>query len=101
MKKIDIKKTKIPVYTTSSFNKSLKKAFKQGRDLNLLKEVIVKLANLEKLDKKYKDHELTDIRNYKNCRDCHIQNDWILIYRYENNQLQLTLLETGSHSELF
>lgn len=85
---------------TSNFKKQHKKIKKQGKDLNKLYEVINKLANGEELEPKYKNHELIDDKRYKNCKECHIQPDWLLIYQIQDNQLILLLFATGSHSEL-
>ena len=57
------------------------------------------LATGEVLDAKYKDHAL--IGNYLGHRECHIQPDWLLIYRYDNDVLILVLTRTGTHSDLF
>lgn len=58
-----------------------------------------KLANGETLPEKYKDHALSN--NWKGHRECHITPDWLLIYRYDDDVLVLTLTRTGSHSDLF
>ena len=42
-----------------------------------------------------------DTPSFKNCRECHIEPDWLLVYRFNNNELLLVLVETGSHSNLF
>lgn len=86
---------------TSNFKKQHKKAKKQGKDLGKLYEVISKLANDEELDSKYKNHDLIDDKRYKNCKECHIQPDWLLIYQIQDKELILLLFATGSHSELF
>jgi len=70
---------------------------KRGKRPDELKKVVGKLANREKLEKKYNDHELAG--NWKGHRDCHIQPDWILIYRIETDALFLE--RTGTHSDLF
>ena len=88
------------VYSTK-FKKSLKKILKQGKNINELKIVIDKLALNEELDPKYRIHKLIDDKNYKNCSECHIRPDWLLIYQYNNNELLLLLMNTGSHSDLF
>lgn len=93
--------TKYEIKSTSKFNRQLKKLSKQNKNLNLISEVITKLANKEELEKKYKDHQLINNRIYKNCRECHITPDWLLIYKYDENTLVLLLFATGSHSELF
>lgn len=53
------------------------------------------------MDSKYRDHQLINDRRYKGCRECHIEPDWLLVYKYNNDELILFLVETGSHSELF
>lgn len=95
-------KTKYGIKFTSSFNKDLKKIFKQGKDIKKLVEVVNKLANGEKLDEKYKNHVLIDNKYYKGCRECHIEPDWLLIYKYMgDDEMILLLINTGSHSNLF
>ena len=92
---------KYKVDFTNSFRKEYKKIKKQGENLDKIKIVIDKLACGEILDKKYKDHKLTDSKNYIDCRECHIEPDWLLIYRIQEKELVLLLVETGSHSDLF
>lgn len=84
---------------TNQFKKDLKLAKKQGKDLDKLFEVINILANGEKLDTKFKDHDLSG--SYKGTRECHIEPDWLLIYEIDNNALVLMLYRLGTHSELF
>lgn len=93
--------TKYSISYTTKFSKQLKKLQKQGKNIKKLEKVITKLANNKKLDVKYKDHCLINDKFYKNCRECHIEPDWLLVYRYENNELILLLFATGSHSDLF
>ena len=66
-----------------------KLAKRRGLDISLLKDIVTKLANGEPLDPKYKDHPLSG--NWIGHRECHIQPDWLLIYRYEEDVLVLTL----------
>ena len=91
--------TKYEIRFTTQFKKDLKLAKKQGKDIDKLFEVIEKLANGEALDDKYRDHDLTG--NYKGCRECHVEPDWLLIYEIDNGVLVLMLYRVGSHSELF
>lgn len=93
--------TKYAVRYSSDFKKCYKKVKKQGKDLRKLKYVVAKLANKEELDAKYKNHNLTNSKSYKNCGECHIEPDWLLVYKYQNNELVLLLIATGSHSDLF
>lgn len=93
--------TKYKIDFTSNFKKQLKKIIKQNKDINELLEVITKLANLETLDSKYRNHNLINDKTYKDCSECHIKPDWLLIYKYVDDKLVLVLFATGSHSELF
>ena len=99
--KIDIEDTKYGVVTSNKFNKQLKKIVKQGKDIKKLTNVIKLLANGEMLDAKYRDHALSDNKYFRNCRECHIEPDWLLVYKYKANEIILYLVETGTHSELF
>ncbi|MBP3765727.1 MAG: type II toxin-antitoxin system YafQ family toxin [Bacilli bacterium] len=94
-------KTKYSIKYTNDFKKNYKKIKKQGKDVLKLMYVVDKLANGEKLEEKYKNHLLVNSKNYKNCGECHIEPDWLLVYRYINDELYLVLVATGSHSELF
>ena len=85
-----------PVFS-NRFDKDLKRMLRRGKEAEKIKDVIRKLINEERLDKKYRDHPLRG--NYKSCRDCHIEPYWILIYRIYGNQIQF--LRTGSHLDLF
>ena len=91
--------TKYTVKFTGKFKKDYKLAIKQKKNIELLDEVIAVLAKGEELDEKYKDHDLKG--NWKGHRECHILPDWLLIYRYDENVLVLTLTRLGSHGELF
>ena len=84
---------------TGKFRKSLKLAKKRGLDLKLLDKVITMLQNDISLEEKYHDHELKG--KYLGFRECHIQPDWLLIYLKESNVLTLTLVDTGTHADLF
>lgn len=91
--------TKYAIKNTTQFKKDYKLAKRRNLDTNLLKKIITKLANGEPLDPKHKDHPLSG--NWIGHRECHIQPDWLLVYRYEDNVLVLTLARTGTHSDLF
>lgn len=90
---------KYEVRFTNQFKKDIKLAKKQGKDIDKLFDVIGILANGETLDEKYRDHDLSG--NFKGCRECHIEPDWLLIYEIDNDVLILVLNRVGSHSELF
>ncbi len=93
--------TKYTVKYSSEFKKSLKKVTKQGKDINKLMPIITSLANKEKLDPKFKNHKLKDDGYFYDCYECHIEPDWLLVYKYLNDELVLLLVKTGSHSDLF
>ena len=77
----------------------MKLAEKRGLNIKLLDDIVEKLLNGITLEEKYRDHELKG--KYKGFRECHIQPDWLLIYLLENDVLTLTLVDTGTHADLF
>jgi mRNA interferase YafQ len=70
---------------------------KQNKDIDKLRSVIELLAQRKLMPAKYRDHKLTGYS--KEHRDCHIESDWLLIYRFDDDDLILE--RTGSHSDLF
>ena len=87
----------LSVYLGKQFRKDLKKAEKANKDLSILEKVFDALVKETPLDQKLKDHPLKG--TLINCRECHLQPDWLLIYKIENNTL--ILIRTGTHSELY
>jgi mRNA interferase YafQ len=81
----------------TQFKRDVKRLFRRGRDMNKLKEIIDRLVSAEKLSARNKDHQLKG--TFKDCRECHIEGDWLLIYRIEGSEL--SLIRTGTHSDLF
>ena len=92
--------TKCRIDYTSKFKSQLKKILKQGKDYKLLLEIVTKLANYEELEPKYRNHYLINDKSYRDCMECHIKPDWLLVYKYVNNNLVLVLIATGSHSDI-
>ena len=90
---------KYTIKHTSQFKKDYKLAKKRHLNVELLKDVVTKLADGEMLPEKYKDHSLSG--KWSGHRGCHLTPDWLLIYRYEEDVLVLTLVRTGTHSDLF
>jgi len=90
---------KYTVKLTGQFKRDYKTAIKRGLSIDLLDEVIKLLANGTPLPEKYRDHNLSD--NWSGFRECHIQPDWLLIYRIDDDILVLTLTRNGTHSDLF
>ena len=90
---------KYKIKYTKKFKKDLRQAKKQGKDIEKLFEIIEKIAKDEALDERYRDYSLTG--NYKGVRECHIEPDFLLIYEKIDEVLVLSLVRTGSHSDLF
>lgn len=89
------------VQQTSGFKKSLKRMKKRGKDLTKIGVVVDKIMEGRVLEPKYHNHKLENDGGRENCWECHIEPDWLLIYRKEQGKLVLVLLETGTHSDLF
>ena len=81
------------------FKKSYKKCIKRGLERSSLEYVIKLLVNGEVLPKKYKNHQLSG--NYEGCMECHISPDWLLIWKYNDDELTLYRIDTGTHIDLF
>ncbi|MCC8059896.1 MAG: type II toxin-antitoxin system YafQ family toxin [Clostridiales bacterium] len=84
---------------TTAYKKSYKLMKKRGMNISLLDEVIDKLRQGKQLDEKHHDHELSG--KFAGFRKCHVKPDWLLVYLIENDILTLTLVDTGTHSDIF
>lgn len=89
----------LEIVPSNQFKKDLKLAKKRGFKIEHLRDVVNMLASEQKLDEKYRDHGLTG--NYNGFRECHVEPDWLLIYRISRDMLELFLFRTGTHSDLF
>ena len=89
----------LDVVLSNRFKKDLKLAKKRGYDLDLLDEVVTALSTNQSLDEKYRDHPLSG--DFVGFRECHIQPDWLLVYRIDYEEVFLLLSRTGTHSDLF
>lgn len=85
-----------PVYT-KQFNKDVKRSQKRGKDLKILKEIIFLLMGEDNLPVKNKDHKLGG--SFNECRECHLEPDWLLIYKKEAENI--FFVRIGTHSDLF
>ena len=81
----------------AQFRRDVKLARKRGKDMAKLRQVILLLIEGSSLPQRYKDHPLGG--DWKHYRDCHIEPDWLLIYKVDRNDLHL--VRTGTHSDLF
>ena len=86
---------------TSQFKRDYKLAVKRGFNPAKLEEVVTLLQAEKPLPERFRDHDLTTSRNYKDMRECHIEPDWLLVYKVYRDILILKLIRTGSHSDLF
>ncbi len=84
---------------TTQFKKDYKLAIKRHLNIALLDDIIRKLSRGEKLAEQNKDHPLSG--DWIGHRECHVQPDWLLVYRIDDDVLVLTLARTGTHSDLF
>lgn len=91
--------SKYQLVTTSSFKKDYKKLFKRNYNMQHLQVVVDMLLDGEQLPEQYKDHNLSG--NWKGYKECHIEPDWLLIYQIYEDKLILSLIRTGTHSDLF
>lgn len=87
----------LKILTTNRFEKELKRALKRGQNLGKIKSVMTNLAHQIPLEPKYRDHKLSG--NFNDCRECHIEPDWLLVYR--KTETHIIFEATGSHADLF
>jgi mRNA interferase YafQ len=85
-----------PSYTRQ-FEKDLQRMLKRGKDTEKLKLVVTVLIEEEPLPDRYRDHAL--VGNYRGRRECHIEPDWLLIYKLMEDEIIFE--RTGTHSDLF
>lgn len=83
---------------TNTFKRDYKKIVKRNYNISLLENVVDKLLNGEQLPESNKDHDLKG--KWIGYRECHIQPDWLLVYKISDNILTITLSRTGTHSDL-
>lgn len=84
---------------STRFRRDLRRMKKRGKDLGLLKSVVQLLVEEQPLPERYRDHNL--VGDWSGYRDCHIEPDWLLLYKIERDEKILTLVRTGTHSDLF
>lgn len=97
----NLTETKYRVQYTNRFKKEYKKVLKQGKDESLFLETLSFIANGEDLPFKYRNHQLVNSKTFKDCFECHIEPDWLLVYKIQDDCLVLLLFATGEYAELF
>ncbi|OGQ74645.1 MAG: addiction module toxin RelE [Deltaproteobacteria bacterium RIFOXYA2_FULL_42_10] len=89
----------LKIETTNQFERDYKRIEKQGKDINKLTAIMDTLAHQKPLDLRHRDHKLKG--NYTEHRECHIEPDWLLIYKMDLKDRIITFVRTGSHADLF
>lgn len=84
---------------TNRMKRDVRRAEKRGKDLSKLLNVLELLSSGNHLPEQYNDHQLSGA--LKNFRECHIESDWLLIYRIHEEKLILFAAATGTHADLF
>lgn len=87
------------IYTIEQFEKSFRKCIRNGKNPDDLWEVVEMLAEKGNLPEEFKPHQLRD--RLAGLWECHIEDDWLLIWKQDNKRLPLLLADTGSHDYLF
>ena len=85
-----------PVHT-GQFRRDTRRAQRQGKDMSKLRDVLSLLIAAEPLPPRLKDHPLAG--DWGGYRDCHLEHDWLLLYKIDGNDL--ILARTGTHADLF
>lgn len=89
----------LEIVPTTRFKRDLKKCGKRGKDIDKIELIIGEIQQLVELPASNKDHAL--IGNWQGFRECHIEPDWLLIYKVDKENRLLHLTRTGTHSDLF
>lgn len=87
------------IYTSKKFDKALKKCVKRGMNMSKLQKAVDLLRDTGSLPPEYRPHKLSG--DYADCWECHVQADWLLIWKQDDERLVLLMLDTGTHSDLF
>lgn len=85
--------------TTKQFEKDFRRMIKRGKDMKKIENVMRKLVNEEILDRRHRDHKL--ISDFEDFRECHIEPDWLLLYKINKKDNIIIFARTGSHADIF
>ncbi len=84
---------------STRYRRDLRRMRRRGKDLEKLKAVVRLLAEEQSLPERHRDHHL--VGDWSSYRECHIEPDWLLIYKIERDEGTFTLVRTGTHADLF
>lgn len=87
----------LSIQASARFRRDFKRCEKRRLDMTLLEAVVNTLRIPEPLPRENNDHALAG--SFAGYRECHVQSDWLLLYRVKEDRLEL--LATGTHSDLF
>ena len=90
---------KYTISTTNGFKQDVKRCKKRGLDINILLDAVAILSEDGKLPASYSPHKLQG--KYKGLWECHLQPNWLLVWKQNDTELTLLLTNTGTHSDLF
>lgn len=85
------------VVTSKAFERDVKRLRKRGKDMGRLRPILEALRQRQPLEPRHRDHALSG--DWEGFRDCHVEPDWVLIYRLDDEAVYLA--RTGTHSDLF
>ncbi|MCL1919641.1 MAG: type II toxin-antitoxin system YafQ family toxin [Kiritimatiellaeota bacterium] len=89
----------LEIVYTNRMRRDVKLMRKRGKDISKLTAALSLLARADPMPPRYRDHRLSGDMN--DFRECHIEGDWLLLYRISGDRLILTATATGSHSDIF
>lgn len=84
---------------TNRFQRDLRRMRRRAKDIGKIQTVVRLLVNEEPLPARHRDHRL--VGDWNDCRECHFEPDWLLIYKIDTELETLSLVRTGTHSDLF
>ena len=84
---------------STRFRRDLRRMRRRGKDIDSLKAVVRQLVQEQPLAERCRDHPL--IGDWSGYRECHVEPDWLLIYKVDRRAATLTLVRTGTHADLF
>ena len=87
------------VIASNQFGKDYKKCTKRNLPIELLDEIVLTISENKRLPANYRLHKLAG--QYRNCWECHILPDWLLIWQVDERNKIIQLVRTGTHSDLF
>jgi mRNA interferase YafQ len=87
------------IVASKQFGKDYKKCIKRHYSIELLDTIVLAISKNKELQPKHKIHKLAG--EYKNCWECHVQPDWLLIWQVDEKTKTIHLIRTGTHSDLF